>query len=129
MIFYKANHGITTIEIYSDANAVSNSSDKLFFCIFEFQIDGPAMDLSLRSLATDISQRVVQYYRDNKTSRFENGTRNLDWRRHFFCSLYQELSWEKLQFFLKLASEKEKEKERKKRGRGWNFANIYGTLL
>lgn len=95
----------------------------MFFAFLNFKLTVRRWT-GLRSLATDISQRVVQYYRDNKTSRFEDGTGNLDWRRRFFCSLYQELSWERLQFFLKPASEIEKKKEAE---RGKNFSDRFMT--
>lgn len=99
---------------------------QMIFCVFEFQIDGPAMDLSLRSLATDISQRVVQYYRDNKTSLFENETKNLDWRRHFFYSFdsISRIIMGEITLFLKPATEKEREKEREREKKKY----IYDTL-
>jgi len=101
----------------------------MIFCVFEFQIDGPAMDLSLRSLATDISQRVVQYYRDNKTSLFENGTKNLDWRRHFsysFDSISRIIMGE-ITFFLKPVTEREREKEAEKKKFCRYIADIFMT--
>jgi len=69
------------------------------------------MDLSLQSLAADISQRVVQYYQDNRTSRFETGTRNLDWRKHFFVNYIKNYG-KNYNFFLH-QRKKERKKERK----------------
>lgn len=69
------------------------------------------MDLSLRSLATDISQRVVQYYRDNKTSLVREWNQKLRLEKAFLLFSISRIIMGEITIFLKPASEKKREEK------------------